>query len=212
MKSNLLRDAYKRNADRPVAYIDESMRGPHEPGSPYYILTAVVVAASDRDALRAGIDRLVGQPYWHTSDALKTGHGRQQAIALLTYLSQGSESFVISVNRSIQPQDQDLELARRECMGLLLPALEKPTSDRAGVRLAVAERRRDRSQQNIDSRTTADLVRAKAISQHFRLMQITPYEEHLLWLPDLVASAVRQREARGNTQMLNIVASRVQWV
>lgn len=208
----LIADAYRRNSNRPVAYLDESLRGPHEGGKPYYIVTAVVVPAIDRDALREGIENIVDGSYWHTSEEIRHPQGRERAEELLRFLAKGDEVLVISVNMNIPPVDVDLEGARRECLHRLLPALEAGAPTREPVRLALAEKRRDRSQQNRDARTHTELVRAKVISQHFRLLQTSPAEEHLLWLPDLVSSAVRQHVAYGQSNWLNIIKTQVEWV
>ena len=210
--TNLVADAYKRNSNRPVAYLDESLRGPHEGGKAYYIVTAVVVPAIDRDALRDGIEDIVDGPYWHTSEAIRHENGRQRAEELLRYLAKGDEVLVVTVNMNIRPGDVDLEGARRECLHRLLPALEAGSTVREPVLLAIAEKRRDRSQQNRDTRTHRELVNAEAISQHFRLLQISPAEEHLLWLPDLVSSAVRQDVAYDQPDWLNLIRTQVEWV
>jgi hypothetical protein len=208
--NKLLRDAYQRNGDRPVAFIDESLRGPHEPGFPYYILTAVVVPATDMEALREGLEDLVGGTYWHTSEEMLKSGGYEKTKELLTYLSQGKETSVVSVNLDIKQGDDDLEGARRHCMRLLLTALQQETELRDPSRLAVMEQRRGRTLQNRDARTYTELVNQKVVSQHFRVLQVSPRDEHLLWLPDLVSRAVRRQVAFKDNQLIDILSGRLE--
>lgn len=209
--SELLKDAYQRNKDRPVAYVDESLRGPQESGKHFYILTAVVVAAEEREPLRTGIEEIVGGNFWHTSDELLTASGFSRAKKLLKYLGQGEETAAISVNTKIESSDTELEDARAHCMSVLLPALERGSSRREPTSLVILERRRDRRQQNRDSKTHRDLVTDKSISRHLRLIQASPADEHLLWLPDLVSSAVRRKLVSNSDDLLSIIVSQIEW-
>lgn len=127
--NKLLRDAYQRNGDRPVAFIDESLRGPHEPGFPYYILTAVVVPATDMEALREGLEDLVGDLLARPGGDAQV-RGLRKDRELLTYLSQGKrhQSFPSPRRPS---KATTIWKVRRHCMRLLLTALQQETELRS---------------------------------------------------------------------------------
>lgn len=208
--SNEVANAYQRNGIRPVAYIDESYRGPQEGGQHFYLLTAVIVQASERDSLRSGIEEIVGDGYWHTSEAISQRSGVETAEELLNYLNDGDEISVVSLQTpNIQ---NDLETMRRDCMFALLPSLEKGSADRSALKLALLERRRDRKEQNSDTRIHSDLVKSSELSQHFRLMQVSPAQEHLLWLPDLVSYAARGKITGIRKHLFEIIEDKVEWI
>lgn len=206
----IIGDAYLRNGERPVAYIDESYRGASEPGRRFYILTAVVVEGEARDDLRFDIEGVAEGAYWHTVDELVTPAGLQRTKRMLTLLAAGDEISVVALASSIDANDTGLEMARRRCMGQLLPALAAGSSQRKPASLALLERRRDRRQQNRDERTRRELVREGRLPQHFRMLQVSPVDEHLLWLPDVVSAAVRRAVARQQRDLLNIIESQTE--
>jgi hypothetical protein len=41
------------------------------------------------------------------------------------------------------------------------------------------------------------------------MLQVSPSTERLLWLPDLVASAIRQELARGDQTYMNLIKEKV---
>lgn len=89
------------------------------------------------------------------------------------------------------------ELGRERTVELL-EYLSQPGIHGDGVDLFVLERRRDQAEVVLDGKTKAQSLREGKIGPSARLMQVTPGEEQLLWLPDLVCSAYRQVVARGD--------------
>ena len=113
MTDTLMNMFYATNAERPVAYIDESYDMDPAHTRNFYSLSAVLVESAQRDVLRSGLVRRAASSYWHTSEALRTEEGRVHAHTLLTYLADdaGSEQCVISVLQHVQQQDDTGELA-----------------------------------------------------------------------------------------------------
>lgn len=180
---------YVLNGERPVAYIDESYdTDPSHPHS-FYILTAVVVENDQRDALRSGLVGIAASSYWHTSEAMRDVSGRSRVHKLLDYLADdaGSERCVISVLQHIQPGDETGDLAREQAFRKLYQELTP------NIRLFVLERRRTSRARNIDADIKKRAVSDRLCPPSTRLLQISPGTEQLLWLPDLVCSAYRQR-------------------
>lgn len=199
--TSAVRGAYLSNTG-PVAYLDESYSV--DPAHPhkFYIMSAVVVEPDQRDLLRSEIVAAAGSSWWHTTDALRSEDGRLRTHAMLTALADpaGTEWCVIAHRRAIEPGDVDGEEARAAALTALLAHLatgSSPVGD--PVSLFVLERRRERRQANRDARTKAQAVADGVISARTSLLQVTPAEEQLLWLPDVVCSAYRQQVVRGDS-------------
>ena len=181
MDPAVLEGYYSRNKNRPVAYVDES----YKIGA-YYILTAVIVQSDQRDLLRDKLQELVNKERWHTTEELRTPEGRACAHTILQYLSdEGNEEYIISVIRA-DPHDTTGEASREQAFRKLYQLLTP------GIELFVLERRRENRQRNIDSFIRDRAIHDQLCPQSTRLLQISPGEEQLLWLPDLVCSAYRQ--------------------
>ncbi|MFT8705190.1 hypothetical protein [Bifidobacterium aquikefiricola] len=180
---------YIQNHDLPVAYIDESYNTDRSFTQLYYILTAVIVQSDERDSLREGLVRVVGGTHWHTTKALRTIEGREKTHRLLEYLAdeEGSEECVLSVMSTIQPNDHDGEQARRQAFYKLFKELTPE------IELFILERRMNDAQAGIDANTKKDAIGAGLCPPTTRMPQRSPAIEPLLWLPDLVCSAYRQR-------------------
>ena len=189
----ILAKAYQFNGDRPVAYLDETYE--ERPGSStFYVMTAAVLQADQRDLVREDVTRIVGRPYWHTTDALQSDEGRAKASELLQYLGDpdGTEVCLISRRSPIEPEDSSGELARADCLTRLLKHLNDPGCVTGPVDLFVLETRLTRQMGNIDARTRSEAIKSGAVAPSVKLFQTSPAVEPLLWLPDLVCSAYRQ--------------------
>ncbi len=63
------------------------------------------------------------------------------------------------------------------------------------VELFVLEKRLTARMTNLDARTKDSAIKDGLVSTRTRLFQISPRDESLLWIPDLVCSAYRQEIA-----------------
>lgn len=207
----LIENDYRIAGDRPVAYLDESYSTPTQKGENFYILTAVIVAQPARDALRKGIEVIADGDYWHTTEVLQKPDGVAWAHDMLTYLCEGQEVCVVALNEAVSADDKDGEVARQNCFERLLPSLEKGGTDHESVKLAILETRRERKQRNHDDYMFNQMIKGGLLSESFRLRQASPADEHLLWLPDTVCSAVRRSVASKKTDLFSAIESSVVW-
>ena len=184
---------YERVGQQPVAFIDETYSA-QQGQLNFYVMGAVVVSAKDRDGLRSDLDERVESGYWHTTDVLRSDEGQDQALDLLQCLDEVHEACVIIHRTDVDPDDTDGEEARQECLGLLLESLFHATGGTHDpVGLMIMEERRTARQNNNDRRTRAQLIQDKRIDPTAQLLHVSPGTDNLLWLPDLVCSAYRQR-------------------
>lgn len=205
--SNVVASAYRLNGSRPVAYLDETYNV-DDRWARFYVMTAVVVQADQRADVRDALVDRAGSGYWHTSEALRARDGQQRTLALLDYLGHpdGSELCVLAHARTVEDDDADGEQARARCLTSLLHHLTSTPSPDEPVELFVLERRRDRRQANRDAQTKTDAIRSGRISRQARLLQVSPGEEQLLWLPDLVCSAYRRKITAQDSALFERIA------
>lgn len=211
---SVMEEAYERSGPHPVAFVDEtystmreaktaSGRAQVQPDElSFYVMSAVVVTAKDRDGLRADLDDRVPAAYWHTSEMLRSTEGTAQALELLTCLDAGHEACVIVHQTAVNADDTNGEIARQACFARLLESLfYADCGTHEPVRLVVMEERPARWQNRNDWRTRAKLIEEQRIDGTLRLVTTSPRTDHLLWLPDLVCSAYRQKLLRRRTEL-----------
>lgn len=192
---NVLKIHYDRIGSGPVAYLDETYHLDNDGRRRFYIMAAVVVLECDRDPLRNVLDDLVPTGWWHTTDELKTDGGRDRARALLETFQVPEETCVIVDKVSVDPDDdRDGTRARGAVLGRLLTALHTAEhGTHPPVALTVIEEHRVARINNFDRSVRANLIKSGAIAESTTLAAVSPGSEHLLWLPDLVCSAYRQK-------------------
>lgn len=203
--------AYAQNKGKPIAYLDETYRSRADKPAedPFYVFTAVIVAAEEVRGLTLDLIKIVDGDYWHTSESLKTEFGREKTLELCDYLGDGSEPCVIACKMEGRTGKGDAEEMRRACLLGLLEALSKGGPGWPQVQLMVMERRRTTDQVSIDQHTMTLARQQKLVSRHAQLVQVSPSLEPLLWLPDLVSSATRQKMVHGDSTYYNGFANLV---
>lgn len=89
----LLNEAYIRNGELPVAFIDETSRSESEhPGEKqFYVMSGVVVHPQDFEVLREDLRDIAQSDFWHTTDNLSSVTGRLKVLEMLQYLASGDE-------------------------------------------------------------------------------------------------------------------------
>ena len=80
----------------------------------------------------------------------------------------------------------DTEHARQQCLTTLIKNLDSNTS------ALVFEKRKTQKENHADQALVTNLRNQKLLSQSVRTVWVSPSEEKLLWLPDLVAMAYRR--------------------
>jgi len=201
---------YDQTRAQRVAYIDETYSLDLSHGERFYTVTAVLIEADARDGLRTGIRQEVGSDYWHTTEELRTAAGRARTLSLLDYLadSHGSEACVVAHTRNLDADDHDGELARSRALTRLLTNVCSETDDAAVA--VVLEARRGRALSNRDAATKADAVATGQLDARIRMLQTSPRDENLLWLPDLVCSAHRQVATRSDRELFDRITTEIE--
>jgi hypothetical protein len=135
------------------------------------------------------------RPDGGTTDELRSDEGRDRARALLGTFQVPDETCVI-VDKVSVDEDDDKEgtRARGAVLGRLLTALQTAEhGSHPSVGLTVIEEHRIARINNFDRSVRASLIASGAVEESMTLAAVSPGSEHLLWLPDLVCSAYRQK-------------------
>ncbi len=193
-QTNVLNSHYTRVGTGPVAFLDETYHVEKDDRRRFYVMAAVVVLHEDRDPLRDELDALVPDGWWHTTDELRTDEGREHARSLLQTFRIPDETCVIVDKVALDDGDEDGTQARGAVLGRLLTAAHTAEfGSHPPVNLAVIEEQREARKNNFDRLIRKQLMEAKTIGESMALASVSPGSEHLLWLPDLVCSAYRQK-------------------
>lgn len=204
----MLANHYVRSGPGPVAYVDESYHVAYDGRPRFYVMAAVIVAATDRDDLRTELDRCVPGGWWHTSEVLQEGNGAATTKQLLDALRYPDEACVVVHNTVVGADDHDGRVARGRALSTLLSALTHPPEDtHEAVRLAVLEEQRVNRINNADRATRSQLLASGAIDQSLAMACVSPAVEHLLWLPDVVCSAYRQHVVGRRSDLFDVISS-----
>jgi hypothetical protein len=199
---SVLKAHYERIGQYPVAYLDETYHVETDGYRRFYVMAAVVVLEKDRDPLRNEIDQLVPEGWWHTTDQLRTDAGRKKAGDLLRTLQVPDETCVIVDKVAVDDDDKDGTRARGAVLGRLLTAIHNAEQGtHPAVSLAVMEEQRVARLNNFDRSVRKQLIAQAAIPKTSTLLAVSPGSEHLLWLPDLVCSAYRQKTIFARTEL-----------
>jgi hypothetical protein len=177
-------------------FIDESEPSTGDcPGA--YLRVAAVIAVDHLDAVRTTIEalRLRGQRKLHWQG--ENDNRRLLGIKTIATLP----ALHLVVIRAAR--DERSERHQRLCLRRLLCEL-----DQAGVGEVVLERRQ-RSQDQADSRLLSALRAAKLITGGLRIEHAAGTDEPLLWVPDFVAGAAGTAR-RGNHNYLDELTGLVQ--
>ena len=170
-------------------YIDETYnRQGDDKRPPYYIIGGALIQAKHLDATRKDLREIVDGDYWHTTEALQTANGRKTAKQLLQYCANVDDTYFISHQASIK--QGTMEQARRSCMKALLRRCQQ---EFPMLKVVVVEARQTNRDNNIDRITLRELKKEENVPQATPLLAVSPAEELLLWLPDLVAMAYRRQ-------------------
>lgn len=206
--ANMLAEAYLRAPGGYIAFLDETYEV-EQGTATFYLLSGVVAHRGSFGELRAGLRDVVGTSYWHTTEKLRTPEGREQAVEVAQYLGDGPEVSLVALKRPLAVDDSAGDDARAECFGKLGSALCYGSAPLvAGVHLMILEKRRTQRDHAYDAKIVRDLRASKTLCRVCQMKQVSPQDENLLWLPDIVSSAVRRRELgtdRGDSRMFDAI-------
>lgn len=196
----VLKTHYERVQDSPVAYLDETYSLEADRRR-FYVMAAVVVLPGDRDPLRNELDNLVPSGWWHTTDELRVDGGRERARDLLRTFQAPDEACVVVDKVEVADDDKDGFAAREAVLCRLLSVLYAPAGSHPPVRLAITEEQREARKNNWDRTIRKSLITGGSIGADMNMVHASPGSEHLLWLPDLVCSAYRQKTLFANADL-----------
>lgn len=194
MDKIVLDSAYKNlSGEHFVLYVDETFNRPEEKlDHSFYVVCGVLVQEFYLEETRRELLEIVGQAYWHTTEALQTDEGHAKAEELLEYCRRVRDCHVFAYKKNLPKQGDANEVvssAREECLRELLIVVQRHCP---GLRLIVIEKRQTNAQNDADRRVVKSLRAEKRLSRHARLLLVSPKDEYLLWLPDLSAMAFRR--------------------
>lgn len=197
----VLKSHYERAGDSPVAFLDETYSLEPDRGR-FYVMSAVVVLPNDLGPLRDELDHLVPGGWWHTTDELQVDGGRGRTRELLQTLRAPDETCIVVDSVAVADEDKDGFQAREAVLRRLLTVLQSPEDDaHPPVRLAVTEEQREARKNNWDRSIRKALIAERSIGTFMNMVHASPGSEHLLWLPDLVCSAYRQKKVSRNEDL-----------
>lgn len=202
----VLKSHYELVGDGPVAYLDETYS--LEKGRKrFYVMSAVVVLHTDRDPLRNELDDLVPSGWWHTTDELQADGGRERARELLSAFRLPDETCVVVDKTTVADDDKDGLKARDAVLRRLFTVLHAPKDEvHPSVELVITEEQREARKNNFDRAVRKSLISEGVIPEGMRMVLASPGSEHLLWLPDLVCSAYRQKLTRRRDDLFDEIA------
>lgn len=179
------------------AWVDESMTVTKDDQGTY-VLAAVVGDPAASTPVRQALQELLlpGQARLHWHDE-KTS--RRAAISAA--VAKINMAAIAVVGTPVKRAKQ--ERARRQCMEVLLPHLEE-----LGVTTAWLESR-TRGLNIADAKIVAAMRNKHLLTSRLRTEIALPLEDSMLWLPDVVAGAVRAARTGGETVWLAQISGTV---
>lgn len=152
----------------------------------FYIIAGSVLRKDTLEGTRTQLQEIVGHNHFHTTEALQTNDGTRTVHALLRQCQQWDDSHLLVVKTQLHPDD-DIEHARQQCLTTLITTLDTTT------RAIIFEKRQHNKDNNADQAFIADLRRQDLLARTVRTVWVSPSDEKLLWLPDLIAMAYRRQ-------------------
>ena len=178
-----------------VLFLDETYDGKSRTNTPaFYIVSGALIKAEHLARTRQDIQEIVGSNYWHSTEAMQTSQGKSTAVELLKYCSEVKDTYFIS--HKIHINHKHLEHARRDCIKALLKECQREVS---GLKAIIIEAQQKRSFDDWDRSTVRQMKQNKELPRETAFMSVSPYQEPLLWLPDLVALSYRRSLTHSDT-------------
>lgn len=186
------------------AFIDESYSVPSmRSAASFYIFAVAIVSKPQARALREQLPQIVGADYFHSRELLQTGHGQRELVRICSALPESIEARIY-YSEPMQAGDRLGEATRAK---LLRALLEELWADEALSFAEITyEARQAGAMRQADLRTVAGL---RAQLPDLNAVGRDPEHENLLWIPDLLASAFRQRHLHGRGQYLEAISAGV---
>lgn len=180
----------KLGPEETVAYIDETYRPDNqfrEPG--FYTVIATICRKQDIEYYRHSLTRIVGESYWHSTEALRDGR-TETFLNLLRFMHDDpSMTTIVTTTNVSGSNDKALRTARAEAMTELMTNLGQ---SEPMLRAYVIERQANNSDNNSDVQLFKTLQSSGHVPSGVALKIISPQEDHNLWLPDTAGMTYRR--------------------
>lgn len=182
--------AYASEPNLPVAYLDETYSVDPAHKVRFYAVSAVIIPSASRDSTRNALHEVAQSEYWHTTEELRNDPEHVVEMLRCFASSNAGEQCVVALVAPLEDSDKDGEQGRRKALLALFQCLGQ------AVKVFVMEERLTRRQSNWDAAVKNEAIAHGYLKPDARLIQASPADEKLLWLPDLTCSAVRQQHLK----------------
>lgn len=191
MRNPVLKRAYENLRPQDyVLFVDETYNAPGEGlDHTFYTVCGVLIEHRHLADTRYSLSEIVGTSYWHTTDQLRTSKGRETTVELLKFCSEVDDLYFLA-HRTPLIDGTDMEEARQICLRALFSYIGE---EHKITRLIVMEKRQDNTHDDADRSLVKRLRGDGVVSRHVRVLLVSPRDERLLWLADLIAMAYRRQ-------------------
>lgn len=202
LKAEALQEIYLRGSG-PVAFLDETYgTSADAEQQPFYLLTAVMVDRDKLDAHRSTLHAFESKPgFFHATEQFRENPDR--ITHFLKHINASPVDSVVTVQTQIKGNDKDQ--ARDDCLVRMAYELSKGGSPVQSFIVESLNQRSDPFRNHYDQVTVAGAKERGLLHREMAVHHASPYEERLLWLPDVVSWAARQELITGNTQWIQNV-------
>lgn len=196
-------EALYERGKSPIALIDETYGTSNdEQKQPFYLLTAVLVEREDLNTLRDSLDRFETKAgFFHATEQF--GQDPAKLTGFLRHINNSPVDSVVTVQTMIK--DGDKNQARDDCLVRLAYELNRGASPVQHLVLESLNQSSDPGRNHQDQLVVNHAASRGLLGSEMSVSHASPYNEKLLWMPDVVSWAVRQELIHGNTQWVQNV-------
>ncbi|MGP5524472.1 hypothetical protein ACTXM3_14490 [Glutamicibacter arilaitensis] len=196
-------EALYERGKSPIALIDETYGTSNdEHKQPFYLLTAVLVEREDLKTLRDSLDSFETKAgFFHATEQF--GQYPAKLTGFLRHINNSPVDSVVTVQTMIK--DGNKNQARDDCLVRLAYELNRGTSPVQHLVLESLNQSSDPGRNHQDQLVVKRAASRGLLASEMSVSHASPYNEKLLWMPDVVSWAVRQELIHGNTQWVQNV-------
>lgn len=196
-------EALYERGKSPVALIDETYGTSNdERKQPFYLLTAVLVEREDLKTLRSSLESFETKAgFFHATEQFQQDPAK--LTDFLRHINASSVDSVVTVQTMIK--DGNKNQARDDCLVRLSYELNRGVSPVQHLVLESLNQSSDPGRNHQDQLVVKHAASRGLLGSEMSVSHASPYNEKLLWLPDVVSWAVRQELIHGNTQWVQNV-------
>lgn len=196
-------EALYERGKSPVALIDETYGTSNDQRKqPFYLLTAVLVEGDDLNTLRDSLESFETKAgFFHATEQF--GQDPAKLTDFLRHIKASPVDSVVTVQTMIRDGKKDQ--ARDDCLVRLAYELNRGASPVQHLVLESLNQSSDPGRNHQDQLVVKHAASRGLLASEMSVSHASPYNEKLLWMPDVVSWAVRQELIHGNTQWVQNV-------